>query len=121
MNSEPLSYNFQIVCPIADLPIGKSKRIIVNEIPVALFHIEQGYFAIEDSCSHQGASLTFGSIDGFCVACPRHGAMFDIRTGDVLSLPALRGVKNYFVKIEEGNVVVSTAPTSDAQPDLLRF
>jgi len=121
MNSVPVSSSFQIVCPIAELPIGKSKRIILNDIPVALFHIEQGYFAIEDTCSHQGASLAFGSIDGFCVACPRHGAMFDIRTGDVLSLPALRGVKNYVVNIEDGNIVISTSPTSDKQPDLLRY
>ncbi len=121
MNSDQLASDYQTICPTSDLPVGKAKRIIVNQIPVALFHIEQGFFAIEDTCSHQGASLAFGTIDGFSVACPRHGAVFDIRTGTVLSLPALRGVKSYPVKIENNEIAIALAPISDNQPELLRL
>ncbi len=121
MNSQQLSTDFQIICPVTDLPVGKSKRITVGETAVALFHIDDGFFAIEDACSHQGASLAFGSIEGVSVACSRHGAVFDIRTGDVLSLPALRGVKSFLVKVEDGKLMIATTPVSDAQPALLRL
>ncbi len=121
MNSDLLSPDLLMVCPADDLPIGKSKRITLNHTAVAIFHIEEGFFAIEDACAHQGASLAFGNIDGFCVACPRHGALFDIRTGDVISLPALRGVRSYHVEVQDGQIVLAKTPVSSNLPELLRL
>jgi len=116
-----LEQSFLEVCPIVDIPVGKSKRILMNGIPVAVFHTDQGFYAIEDACSHQGASLAFGSLDGNHVACPRHGAIFDIRNGEVCSLPALRGVRSYLTRVEAEVLFVATEPTTQEQPALLSF
>jgi len=72
--------------------------------PVAVFHLEDGYYAIDDVCSHEEASLAEGEIEDGKVECPLHGAMFDIRTGKNLTLPAVLPVKSYLVKIEDGEI-----------------
>lgn len=113
--------HYHSICSLNDLPEGKSKRVVIDNVAIALFHIDQGFFAIEDSCSHQGASLAFGSLEGCHIACPRHGALFDIRNGNVVSLPALRGVKSYPVKIENGTLFISSIPNSEESPALLRL
>ena len=112
---------FQYVCSAADLQLGKSRRVIIGETAVALFRLEEGCYAIEDTCSHQGASLAFGDLQENVVSCPRHGAMFDVRTGRVLSLPALHGVRSYPVRVTADGIFVGTKPSSDLLPDLLRL
>lgn len=75
-------------------------------IPIAVFKLEEGYFAINDTCSHEKFSLSEGDIDGCEVECPLHGAVFDIKTGKNLSLPAVLPVKSYPVKVEDGNIML---------------
>ena len=72
--------------------------------PIAIFRLKDGYFAIEDVCSHEEASLSEGEIDNSKVECPLHGAIFDIKTGKNLTLPAVLPVKSYQVKIENGDI-----------------
>lgn len=113
---------FEEVASVGDIEIGKAKRFIVEGTPVAVFHLEEGFRAIEDTCSHAGASLTYGQLeDGCIVACPRHGARFDINTGRVVSLPAVRGVKSYRVKVEEDTIYVSKTPVNDEEPEIMRI
>lgn len=120
--SETITHpEFHFICPESDLPIGKSKRTVVNSVTVALFHTEEGFYAIEDTCPHQGGSLAFGQLDGCVVACPRHGAHFDVRNGDVLSLPSVRGVRSFPVRLESGRVFVSLEPVTTQVPDLLHL
>lgn len=76
--------------------------------PVAVFHLEDGFYAIDNICSHEEASLAEGEIEDGKIECPLHGAMFDIRTGKNLSLPAVLPVKSYPVKIEDGNIYLKT-------------
>ena len=72
--------------------------------PIAIFHLEDGYYAIEDTCSHEEASLSEGEIEDGQIECPLHGAMFNIRTGKNVSLPAVLPVKSYPLKIEMGEI-----------------
>lgn len=72
--------------------------------PIAIFRLPDGYFAIEDICSHEEASLSDGEIDHGKIECPLHGAIFDIKTGKNLTLPAVLPVKSYPVKIENGDI-----------------
>jgi nitrite reductase/ring-hydroxylating ferredoxin subunit len=72
--------------------------------PIAIFRLKDGYFAIEDICSHEEASLSEGEIEDGKVECPMHGAIFDIKTGKNLTLPAVLPVKSYPVKIENGDI-----------------
>ena len=111
--------NFIIVDSEENLPLGKSRRVEAGQYNIAVWHLEDGYFAIDDECPHQGDSLSMGDLEGSgTVACPWHGAEFDIRSGKVISLPATCGVHTFKIKIIDGKVYVSKQPNSDAKPPL---
>ena len=63
-------------------------------------------FALEDRCSHEDFLLSEGSVEDGKIECVLHGAMFDLRTGKAVRLPAVRPVKTYPVRIEDGKVYV---------------
>jgi 3-phenylpropionate/trans-cinnamate dioxygenase ferredoxin subunit len=63
-------------------------------------------YAIEDVCTHDGGPLDQGELEGECIVCPRHGATFDVRTGDALTLPAVVPVMTFPVSIEGDDVFV---------------
>jgi 3-phenylpropionate/trans-cinnamate dioxygenase ferredoxin subunit len=62
--------------------------------------------AIDNVCTHDGGVLGDGELDGNAVECPRHGARFDLFTGRVLALPAVRPVRAYQARVEGDEVVV---------------
>ncbi|NIT61691.1 MAG: Rieske 2Fe-2S domain-containing protein [Aliifodinibius sp.] len=74
---------------------------------IAVYKLEDGFYAIDDECTHDAASLAEGEVMEKCVIeCPRHGARFDIKTGKNLSLPAVVPVDTYPTKVENGMVMV---------------
>jgi len=97
-------------CTTDQLKPGQALRLNLTP-PVALFRLNDGFYATEDTCSHAQASLAAGDIDvdECTVECPYHASLFDIRSGHVLSLPANRPVKTYPVKIVEGEVFVEVS------------
>lgn len=97
------------VAKLDEIPPGSRKLIDLPDFTVALFNIAGTYYCIEDVCTHDGGPLVEGEIDGFSIACPRHGACFDIRDGSVLSMPAVTPVPTYKVMIE-GNEILIEAP-----------
>ena len=87
-----------------------SETVVVIEydgILIAVFKLADGYYAIDDECSHDEASLSEGEILEACqIECPMHGAIFDIKTGKNLSFPAVVPVKSYPTKVENGTVFI---------------
>ncbi len=81
----------------------------MDGIDVAVFNLDGAYFAIEDVCTHDGGILTGGAVEGDVIVCPRHGARFSIRTGEVLAPPAYEDVATYPVRVEDGVVQVRDA------------
>lgn len=75
---------------------------------VALIRVGDQLFAIEDRCTHDDGPLAEGVVDTTTceIECPRHGARFDLKTGDALSLPASQPVPTYAFKVEDGSVFV---------------
>lgn len=89
------------VAEVHEIPDGKAKRVLVKRHPIAIFNCGGEYFAIDDTCSHADASLAEGEmLDGCKVSCPLHGAQFDIKTGDALTLPAVTPVEKYKVTVD---------------------
>jgi len=73
---------------------------------IALFNVEGTVYATRDECSHDGGTLSGGSLEGACVVCPRHGAKFDVTTGKALALPAIIDIDCFEVKVEGNDVYV---------------
>ncbi|HEY2041921.1 MAG TPA: bifunctional 3-phenylpropionate/cinnamic acid dioxygenase ferredoxin subunit [Jatrophihabitans sp.] len=95
------------VCPLADLPRGEARRVEADP-PIAIFHTEAGeLFAIDDTCTHQDASLADGWLEGCEIECPLHASRFDLRTGAVDAPPAKRPVRTHAVTISDGVIHVS--------------
>ena len=101
-------------CAVADLPEGESLRLD-GPVPVAVFHTEAGFFAVDDTCTHQDASLADGWLEGCEIECPLHASRFDLRTGEVDAPPAKRGVRTHAVTVTDGEVFVTL---SDEAPNL---
>jgi 3-phenylpropionate/trans-cinnamate dioxygenase ferredoxin subunit len=79
---------------------------VINGNPIALFNLDGEYYAIEDSCTHQGLPLSDGPLQGDIITCPFHGAKFCIRTGAVMSPPAFEDLPVFEVRVVEGMVQV---------------
>ena len=89
------------VCELSELPPGESIRIAAA-VPVAVFNADGVIYAIDDTCSHQDASLSEGWLDGCFVECPLHAASFDLRTGLPTCLPAKKPVRTHQVSVVDG-------------------
>jgi 3-phenylpropionate/trans-cinnamate dioxygenase ferredoxin subunit len=92
--------------PTADLHDGEAISIPVGRRMVAVVRSGGEYFAIEDLCTHDGAELTGGDVEGTEIICPRHGARFCLRTGQALSPPAYEPVRVFETKISDGRLWV---------------
>src|SRR5690349_7411129 len=103
------------ICPLADLPRGEARRVNLDP-PIAVFHTDDGeVFAVDDTCTHQDASLADGWLEGCEVECPLHASRFDLRTGAVDAPPAKRPIRTHAVTVSDDTVFVAM---SDQAPNL---
>jgi 3-phenylpropionate/trans-cinnamate dioxygenase ferredoxin subunit len=93
-----------------ELAPGAWRSVDVDGVQVAVFNLDGAFYAIEDMCTHDGGILTGGAVEGDVIICPRHGARFSIRTGEVLAPPAYEDVPTYPVRVTEGTVQVRQEP-----------
>ena len=96
------------VCPVGELEPGEVKIVHAGPVSLGIYNLDGEYYAIEDRCSHDDGPLCEGEFDAETgvVICPRHGANFDIRTGNALTLPAYEPVATYPVRVVDGIVKV---------------
>ena len=98
--------DFVNVATVDELKPGERMVVELGRHWVAIFNVEGSYYAIEDVCPHDDGPLAEGELNGCVIACPRHGATFDIGDGKVLSPPAMTNVKSYAVQIEGENIQI---------------
>ena len=94
------------VARVSDIAPGTTKVVDAGGTEVMLCNADGAIYAIEDVCTHDGGPLDQGKLEGECVVCPRHGATFDVRTGDALTLPAVVPLMTFEVSVEDGDVYV---------------
>jgi 3-phenylpropionate/trans-cinnamate dioxygenase ferredoxin component len=96
------------VCPLADLPPGAMRLVEWEDLEIGVFNCGGEILAIEDRCSHDDGPLVEGTMDQSrcAVECPRHGSVFDLRTGTPLNLPAYQPVDTFPVTVEDGVIRV---------------
>ncbi|HEX4834914.1 MAG TPA: non-heme iron oxygenase ferredoxin subunit [bacterium] len=95
------------VARASDMPPGSVRRVEIAGHVVALANVDGQFYAVDDTCTHEEASLSEGGLSGEILVCPRHGSRFNMKTGRVLSLPAVRSVAVYPVRVEGDEVLVS--------------
>jgi 3-phenylpropionate/trans-cinnamate dioxygenase ferredoxin subunit len=93
---------------------GKPVQVDVEGVKVCVARVGDEVFAISDICSHAEANLSEGEYKGYVIECWLHGAEFDLRTGEALTLPAVAPVKTYKVSRDE-NVVSISAPNQESE------
>ena len=99
--------DFVTVATTDELQPGDAPIVVeIGSRWVAVFNVDGAYYAIEDVCTHDDGPLAEGKIDGCTIACPRHGAKFDITTGKVLSAPAFSDVPSYDVRVQGDEIQV---------------
>lgn len=102
----PDQCDFVSVGHVDALENGGRLFVEIDNLPIVVFKIADGIFAIADTCSHDDAPLGDGHLQGHEISCPRHGARFDVRTGKALSLPAVVDIPAYPVRIREGQIEI---------------
>ncbi len=88
-----------------DIAPGTWKVTELDDAEVLVINLDDHFYVIEDVCSHDGASLADGFLDDDEIVCPRHGARFCARSGEVTCPPAYEDIHSFPVKIEDNKVM----------------
>lgn len=96
---------------IADVALAEGEHVLadLDGVDVAVFRVEGALYAIADVCTHDGAEIATGRLEGCEIVCPRHGARFCLQTGKALKAPAYEDLPVFAVRVENGMVQVSGA------------
>ena len=97
--------NFHSAGP-ADLAPGQMRALHIDGRDVLLCHTRDGWYAVDDVCTHAFARMSEGRLRGVRLICPLHGASFDCRTGAVLAAPATQPLRSYPVRIRDGQAEI---------------
>jgi 3-phenylpropionate/trans-cinnamate dioxygenase ferredoxin component len=90
------------ICSVDELPPGAKRIVEWEELEIGVFNCAGEILAIEDRCSHDNGTLAEGELDeaACTVECPRHGSLFDLRSGRAVTLPAYVPVDTFPVLVE---------------------
>jgi 3-phenylpropionate/trans-cinnamate dioxygenase ferredoxin subunit len=91
------------ICPLDELPPGAMRVVEWEDLEIAVVNCKGELFAIEDRCSHDNGPLAEGELheDDCTIECPRHGSLFELRTGKPITLPAYVPIETYPVSVED--------------------
>ena len=96
------------VCNTEELPEGERKLVEIDGVEIGVFNCGGDLLAIEDRCSHDDGPLAEGEFnpEACTVECPRHGSLFDLRSGRPKTLPAFAPVETFEVRVEDGTILL---------------
>ena len=94
-----------IVGKTADIPAGKMQKVTVDGKEILVVNVDGNFYAMDDTCTHAGASLSEGTLEGAILTCGWHGAKFDCKAGKLHAFPAkIKDLNSYKVVVESENV-----------------
>ena len=91
---------------VSDVPPGTARVYEVAERAIAVCNVDGELYAIDDVCTHDEGSLDQGEVEGYEIECPRHGARFDVRTGEVTALPAVLPIDTFKLRLQGTDIEV---------------
>ena len=96
-----------------ELGPGNKKKVSLEGKEILLTNINDSYYAVDNTCTHMGGSLYEGDLDGSHIVCPKHGSIFDVMTGEVITRGKLffinvkvHNLQSYPVKIEGNDIMI---------------
>ncbi len=99
-----MAEQFIRVANTTELASGKMRRVEIGERRILIANVGGRFYAADDTCTHEDASLSTGFLDGEWVKCPLHGSRFNVRTGEVVDEPAEVGLRTYPVRVEGSDI-----------------
>ena len=107
----PAMSDFIKVATTTDIPDPGTMLGELEDRIVVLVHLDGQYYCLDDVCTHDGGPLADGTLDGCELICPRHGARFDVRTGEPLSMPATEATVVHEVRVDGDDLFVRIVET----------
>jgi 3-phenylpropionate/trans-cinnamate dioxygenase ferredoxin subunit len=107
-----VSDGFVRIASLGDVAPGKMKRFEVAGQRILLANVDGRFYATADTCTHEDASLSAGSLRGELVRCPLHGSRFNVCTGKVMDEPAVQDLRTYPVRVEGDSILVGLASSA---------
>ena len=104
-----MAERFVTVAKVGDVPDGGMKSVEVEGTPIVLCRVEGQVYAVGNLCTHDNGPLSGGSLEGAAIECPRHGARFDVRTGQVICLPAPVPIPSYPVRVVGDEIQINVS------------
>ena len=101
-----MANEFHQVAKTSEIPDGGFELCEADDQLVILFRVGDEFYCIDDVCTHDGGTLSDGLVQGCEIECPRHGARFDIRNGQALTMPATQSTRSHQVKVQDGEIWV---------------
>lgn len=101
-----MAERFVKVADVEGLPPGMMRRIEIGGRRILLANVAGRFYATDDACTHEDASLSTGSLNGEWVKCPLHGSRFNVRTGEVADEPAEVNLRTYAVRVDANDICV---------------
>ncbi len=89
-----------------DFKEGQAAGVRVNDRDICVVRLNNEFFAFDDRCTHAESQLSMGEVEDGEIVCPLHGARFSVKTGEALTLPAVKPVKTYETKVEGEELLI---------------
>ncbi len=102
-----MSDGFIRICADNEITEGTVKTFKIEDKAIAVARYDGIVYAVDDICTHDGGELGAGDVINGQIQCPRHGARFDLKTGNATQMPAVIGVGTHRIKIENGDILVA--------------
>jgi len=98
-----------IVAKTNEIKPNQIKQVSIDGKDIVVINIDGNYFAINDTCTHAGGSLSEGKVEGSIITCDWHGAQFDCKSGKLVKFPAkINDLESFKVVIESDTIFVET-------------
>ena len=107
--NETIAADWHCVAKIDEVLEDEPKAVQIGNDYIALYKIDDTFYATDDICTHEFASLAEGFVDGDCIECPLHAGKFHIPTGKAMAAPVTEDIRTYPVKVEGGEIFVNMA------------
>ncbi len=99
--------NWIRVCAENEVAEGEIRSFNIEGNNIMIARQRDKIYALDDTCSHDGAELSDGDLVDGQIQCSRHGGRFDLKTGEATQMPAIMGIESYRVEIRQGDIYVA--------------